>query len=485
MKKIGLSFMALICALTIFTGCEKKNRTTTKNNKTDNTRVTKSSQTNTPKTTEDIIPVENKILYVASNGKITNDGLTIEKPTTLLNAIEIMNSGDTIRMLKGTYEFNDQVVISKSGSEIKRNSLIADDGVLIDFSNIKTSSKNSGIVFNASYWQIENLEVINSNYYGITINGKGMKVLSCTTYNNNYGGFYIKSSNSSYTNCLSRDNFLQDYSSYGYNIDGTGENNLFDSCVATDNLDSGFLIKSSKAVKFEKCLSFDNGLNGDSGLVFRSGFVFYNKGHIFNNCIAYNNALSGFLVPSVSEKGSYTLTNCEAVNNHQRNYHLKTSNADTVTITNVLSHNSYDGNNDGVIDAINDYVIGKVTNSIFFYDKGYHYERLNNSFNSNVTSLDKINLASYTNKFIINLEIPEEMKEYKDLEAKEAIDTYASKHGIKPDYSSLEYDVIYFKDGILNIYDYLDRSEKFQSELFTKLSIWSPTYFGANVNPKV
>ncbi len=83
------------------------------------------------------------------------------------------------------------------------------------------------------------------------------------------------------------------------------------------------------------------------------------------------------------------------------------------------------------------------------------------------------------------MEIPEEMKEYIDLEEKARIDEEAEAAGVEPDYSSLEYNIIYYKDGELNIYDYLDRAIAFQDELFTKLTITNPTYFGADVNPKM
>ena len=74
------------------------------------------------------------------------------------------------------------------------------------------------------------------------------------------------------------------------------------------------------------------------------------------------------------------------------------------------------------------------------------------------------------------------MKEYIDLDAKAQIDEEAAAAGVEPDYSSLEYNTIYYKDGHIYIYDYLDRSVLFQDELFTNLSIEEPVDFGAYVN---
>ena len=76
------------------------------------------------------------------------------------------------------------------------------------------------------------------------------------------------------------------------------------------------------------------------------------------------------------------------------------------------------------------------------------------------------------------------MKEYLDPEAKAIIDEEAAAAGVEPDYSSLEYRVIYFKDGVIILYSYLDRIEEFQDELFTNLTIENYNYFGSNFKEK-
>ena len=53
---------------------------------------------------------------------------------------------------------------------------------------------------------------------------------------------------------------------------------------------------------------------------------------------------------------------------------------------------------------------------------------------------------------------------------------------MKDYYSETEYNVIYFKDGSIYLYDYLDRSTIFQDELFIKEEIEEKVYFGANIN---
>lgn len=461
-------------------GCKNNNRTTGKKPSSDKTITTKDKITTKSDTSGHI--VENKTLYVANNGLKDNDGLTKEKPTTLENALLNMDSGDTIYLISGTYEFDANITIQNSGSEVKRNTLECENGVVIDFSSTKDNSNNGGLVLNGSYWEINNLNVINSDYYGFVITGRGNKLYNCSTSNNYSGGFSINSSLSTFTNCTSTNNSLIGYFAYGFFIYGSGDNNLFDSCISTDNQDSGFYVSSSKKVTFNKCLAINNGLLGDSASSQRSGFVFNNKGHEFNSCIAYNNALNGFLVPTAyAEKGSYSLINCSSINNHSKNYYLKTNN-DTILLDNILSFNNYDGNDDGVIDASNDYIIASVKNSIMFYSKGYYYEKENPNYNSNDISKIPLDLSGYTNGYIINLEVPEEMKEYIDLDAKAQIDEEAIAHGTTPDYSSLEYNIIYFKDGHIYLYDYLDRSILFQDELFENQGITEITYFGSDIN---
>ena len=480
MKKLSI-FLALSLVFLLI-GCKNKNKTTDKTPTTSKIITTKDRITTRNNTSGHVI--ENKTIYVANNGIKENDGLTKTNPTTLDNALSIMGSGDTIYLISGIYEYNESINLSNSGSEVKRNVLDCENGVVMDFSPTKEDGTgNGGVILSGSYWEINNLNVINSNYYGFSITGRGNKLNNCSTSNNNFHGFSINSSLSTFTNCISSNNSLVGYFAYGFYIYGSGDNNVFDSCISTDNQDSGFYVSCSKKVIFNKCLAFNNGLQGDLASSQRSGFIFNNKGHEFNSCIAYNNALNGFLVPtSYADKGRYSLINCSSIINHSKYYFLKINKDDTINIENILSFNNYDGNDDGVIDASNDYIIGSVKNSIMFYSKGYYYEKENSNYDSNDISKIPLDLSAYTNQFIINLEIPEEMKEYIDLDAKAHIDTEAEAMGIEPDYSSLEYNIIYFKDGHINLYDYLDRSILFQDELFEKQGITSITYFGSDIN---
>lgn len=481
MKKYGI--ILTLSLVIVLLGCTRRPRTTEKKPTTERTVTTKDKVTSGNISTHE--QIEYKTFYVSPTGEKDNDGLSVTTPTTLEHALELMGSGDTINMLEGLYEYSDKITISNSGSEIKRNVINCENGVVIDFSTTKTDDKtnNGGINISGSYWEVNNMNVINSDYYGFIVSGRGNRINNCKTSENNFGGFNINSSLSTYTNCLSEKNSLVGYFAYGFYIYGSGDNNTFDSCVSTDNQDSGFYITCSKKVTFKKCLAINNGLTGDAASSQRSGFVFNNKGHEFDSCIAYNNALNGFLVPTAyAEKGSFTIKYCSSINNHSKNYYLKTNNNDIIIMEYSLSYNNYDGNGDSVIDASNDYIIGSVKNSIIFYSKAYYFELENNSYNSLDISKTPLDLSDYTNPFTINLTIPEEMKEYLDLDEKAARDVEAEATSSEPDYTGLEYNIIYYKDGHINLYDYLDRSLLFQEELFGKLGIVNNPYFGSDIN---
>ena len=278
MKKTRMIIASLLI-LGVF-GCKRSR--TTRIVTTKKTRTTRSNQSTTKDKTVTVTPVENKIIYVSVDGTTTNSG-TLEEPTTFLHALDLMNSGDTIYINEGTYVFSDTISITKSGSEVKRNSIIGNNAIF-DFSDTKDddSPDNGGISLSGSYWEINNITVINSGYYGFKVVGANNSVNKeniingCNANYNDYGGFYVKTSYSLFSNCMSLGNSLPGYFAYGYYIDGNGEKNTFDSCIAKENSDTGFMVRSTKKTVFEKCLSIGNGHDDEIGSSQRGGFIFNN-----------------------------------------------------------------------------------------------------------------------------------------------------------------------------------------------------------------
>lgn len=451
--------LAIPFSLLLFSGCGRRNNT---KNPT-STKPTKTQTTKDQTTTQDDpIPLTNKDIYVSTTGHATSDGADESDPTTFEHALELVYSGDTIYLAKGTYTFSNTISITpatcKNGSEIKRNRVIANEGAVFDFDSTKgdATASNGGITITCSYWQFENITVKNSDNYGFDVTGKGNKLVNCIADNNSNGGFNINNASlTTLNNCIANNNHVDGYFAYGFYISGSGENNSLDSCIATNNQDSGFFINNTKKIALNKCYAENNG-NYNTGSVNRSGFVFNDKGHVFTNCISYNNAFYGFYVPtSSSDKSDYTLFKCSAINNHKKNYSFVTNRNTTVSITNVLSYND---NNE----ATNDFLVGKVTNCFIYYSntyypKSYLYIELDEDYKYDISKIP-LDISGYTNKYIINTTVPDEMK----------------KDG----------KTVYFdEEGKINFYDYLDRSLLFQDELFENVSTVETTvYFGANIN---
>ena len=199
-------------------GCDRTKKTTKKTSTQDRrTTATKRSTTKKNVSTHDY---EVKTLYVSVDGIDSNDGLDIEKPTTLLKALDAMNTGDTIKLLAGTYTLNNILNITRSGSEVQRNILSCENGVIIDFSSTKDddTANNGGLFISGSYWEIDNLNIINSDNYGFNVTGRGVKLNDCTSKENNSGGFYFNSSLTTVTNCLAENNYLAGYLNLGKSL---------------------------------------------------------------------------------------------------------------------------------------------------------------------------------------------------------------------------------------------------------------------------
>lgn len=84
--------------------------------------------------TYDLPDVSGKIYYVSPEGDEKSDGLTLDKPTTIENAIANVTSGDAIVMRGGTYrsgdlEFNQGITIQPYGNEkpVLNGTLVVDD----------------------------------------------------------------------------------------------------------------------------------------------------------------------------------------------------------------------------------------------------------------------------------------------------------------------------------------------------------------------
>lgn len=275
------------------TKTEEPIQTETENNTETETETETESETGTELETETEEALERNAdysgdLYVSQDGKESGAGTTAS-PLDLATAISNIQPGKSIIMRGGTYSFTSRIVIDENNSGTSGNmkTIKADDGaeVVLDFSQMEDNDSNYGVVLDGDYW----------HFYGITIKGAGDN------------GMLL-----------------------------SGNNNLIEMCVFTENRDAGLQIarfRSNATTKADwpsnntvkNCTSFLNydNVGGDKDGEDADGFaakITCGEGNVFDGCIAYSNSDDGWDLYSKYENtnsniGVVTIKNCIAFNN--------------------------------------------------------------------------------------------------------------------------------------------------------------------------
>lgn len=275
------------------TKTEEPIQTETENNTETETETETESETGTELETETEEALERNAdysgdLYVSQDGTESGAGTTAS-PLDLATAISNIQPGKSIIMRGGTYSFTSRIVIDENNSGTSGNmkTIKADDGaeVVLDFSQMEDNDSNYGVVLDGDYW----------HFYGITIKGAGDN------------GMLL-----------------------------SGNNNLIEMCVFTENRDAGLQIarfRSNATTKADwpsnntvkNCTSFLNydNVGGDKDGEDADGFaakITCGEGNVFDGCIAYSNSDDGWDLYSKYENtnsniGVVTIKNCIAFNN--------------------------------------------------------------------------------------------------------------------------------------------------------------------------
>ena len=313
-KLLLLSLMALLLAC----GCENTNISSNNENPSSTPEAVSTPEVSTTDSSTDedssseIIagPTE---LYVSPDAKSFDAKGTIDDPMLIQYAIRRSRPGSTIYLLDGIYEWGDTIMMDRTTEDYLATK--PEEGkilrplnkgkVTIDFSMMAWASSNRGIQVNTNYWTIRDLEVRNAGDNGIYIGGSYNTVENCVTHDCGDTGIQLGRANStldtidewpSYNlikNCTSFDN----HDPLGEDSDGfackltTGVGNVFDGCIAYNNVDDGW----------------DLYTKGDSGEIGPVTLI---------NCIAFNNLASGFT--DNSNPGPLYLENCTSYNNGLR-----------------------------------------------------------------------------------------------------------------------------------------------------------------------
>lgn len=302
--------------------------------------------------------VFSKEIYVSPDGKNDNSG-TKDSPLSFAAAIQRLDKGGKIYLLEGTYKYSyplsisrdyesEHNVLSTSSIEEKLVEPVKDSNgdyvkVTFDFSSMGFASSNRGITLNSNYWHIKGFEVTGAGDNGIYIGGNYNTVELIDINNCQDTGLQLGRAGSSYEsmdewpsyntilNCTSHDN----HDPSGEDSDGfackltTGVGNVFDGCIAYNNVDDGWDLYTKGEsgaigpVTIKNCVAFNNGMttqgigtSNSDGNGFKLGGEQISVPHKVINCVAFNNMATGFT--DNSNPGTIYFENCTAYNNGTR-----------------------------------------------------------------------------------------------------------------------------------------------------------------------
>jgi hypothetical protein len=265
--------------------------------------------------------------------------------TTLQEAIDTIEPGNTIYLKAGTYKFSKtlKIVEGNNGTSSKYKKIAAQGNAtpVLDFSALSVGSQNRGIVLAGDYWQISGIKIQKAGDNGMLLAGSHNIIKDCEFYANNDTGLQISRFNSSHNkisqwpsynvvkDCYSHSNADPDdhEDADGFAAKLTcGKGNKFIGCVAKYNVDDGWdLYTKAKhgkigAVYFEDCEASNNGVTEDGersdnsdGNGFKLGGSGISVDHKLVKCKAYDNHKHGFT--NNSNPGDITLINCKASGN--------------------------------------------------------------------------------------------------------------------------------------------------------------------------
>lgn len=310
-----------------------------------------------------------KTYYVSSGveqGTVGEAG-NPQKPyaiATLLGSSSILQPGDTVRVLPGTYELTAKIVIRVSGAFNNYITIENDsetEQATLSFYGMSFNSLNRGVEMYGDYIKWVDIDICGAGDNGMYIGGSYNIVEDCEFYDNRDTGLQIgrKSSDDvrvydwpSYNlvkNCTSHNNY--DNETYGENADGfaakltVGYGNVFDGCIAYRNSDDGWDLYAKSdngnigTVFMYNCVAFENGFLEYTQEECNAKFPTFDQSKKESSTNVYTTRDgdgNGFkLGGSVMEGDSY-LVNCLSFNNKMHGV-TDNSNPGVISLKNVTS----------------------------------------------------------------------------------------------------------------------------------------------------
>ncbi|MCH5207919.1 MAG: right-handed parallel beta-helix repeat-containing protein [Oscillospiraceae bacterium] len=314
-------------------------------------------------------------LYVSPNGLSTNNG-TKASPLNIFTAIKVVQPGQKIILMEGTYKLYEQLLIERGmdGTAEAPIYMIADPDAksrpVFDF-----QGKKGGIKLGGSYWYLKGFDVTNAGEKtpGFIVSGNNNILDDIVTHHNTDTGIYIKAyrDTNDPKSYWPKDNLILNCTSHN-NCDSTmndadgfaakltcGAGNVFDGCIAYNNIDDGWDLYTKPTsgpigeVTIKNCVAYNNGfLEGDNGTGEGNGFKMGGENisvaHVIENCISFNNRGSGF---TSNNNPAVTFKNCTSYNNTKNNINLVSGSVVSNTNWTVSGYIGFSDNGETGIDA--------------------------------------------------------------------------------------------------------------------------------------
>jgi hypothetical protein len=314
------------------------------------------SQVSSQSSVSSLKPMNPKNIYASPTGNNETADGTKEKPYSIEKGISELTRGSTLYLLEGVYRTTSTLAINNITDTDPANSpeegktitpAVDNNGkdvkVTIDFTGMPFNSSNRGISINTNYWHIKGFEVKGAGDNGVYIGGNHNVIENLEVHDCMDSGIQLGRSSSdkntldswpSYNtilNCTSYDN----HDPSGEDSDGfackltTGVGNVFDGCIAYNNVDDGWDLYTKGEsgpigpVTLRNCIAFNNGIttqgvgtNNSDGNGFKLGGESIPVAHEVYNCLAFNNLATGFT--DNSNPGMIRIENCTSFNNGSR-----------------------------------------------------------------------------------------------------------------------------------------------------------------------
>ena len=323
------------------------------------------------KNTINVNAEEAKVYYVSPDATYGTEGEAgnQERPynvNTLLNS-NILQPGDTVKVLPGDYNIGQRIIIRRSGTYNKYITIenASDtEQATFKFYAQDFNSVNRGVSIEADYIHWKDIDVCGAGDNGLYIGGSYNIIEDCEFYDNRDSGLQLGRSSGdlnfidqwpSYNlikNCTSHNNY--DNQTYGENADGfaakltVGYGNVFDSCIAYRNSDDGWDLYAKVdsgnigSVIMYNCIAFENGYLENTQADCNAKFPTYDHAYDESNTASYDTRDgdgNGFKLGGSVMEGDVVLHNCLAFHNKAHGV-TDNSNPGVISLTNVTAYDN-------------------------------------------------------------------------------------------------------------------------------------------------